>query len=143
MLKGINPIISPELLKILAEMGHGDEIVFGDSNFPAASHAQRLVRADGHSITSLLDAILPLFPLDYAVDYSAVLMVYRGDKEPSVWSSYKEKLSAYPDGDKAFLTLPKPEFYERAKRAYCVVATGESEGFANLIIRKGVIKSNQ
>jgi L-fucose mutarotase len=143
MLKGINPIVSPELLKILAEMGHGDEIVFGDSNFPAASHAQRLVRADGHRITSLLDAVLPLFPLDYAVDYSAVLMVYRSDKEPVVWSSYKEKLSACPDGDKAFLTLPKPEFYERAKRAYCVVATGESEGFANLIIRKGVIKSNQ
>jgi L-fucose mutarotase len=140
MLKGINPIISPELLKVLMEMGHGDEIVFGDSNFPAASHAQRLVRADGHRITSLLDAILPLFPLDYAVDYSAVLMVYRGDKEPAVWSKYKEQLGAWPDGDKQFLTLPKPEFYERAKRAYCVVATGESEGFANLVIRKGVIR---
>ncbi|MDR3309290.1 MAG: L-fucose mutarotase, partial [Tannerella sp.] len=103
MLKGIDPIISPELLKILAEMGHGDEIVFGDSNFPAASHAQRLVRADGHSITALLDAILPLFPLDYAVDYSAVLMAYRGDKAPAVWTRYEERLSAYPDGDKAFL----------------------------------------
>ncbi|MDR3219093.1 MAG: hypothetical protein LBU22_09015 [Dysgonamonadaceae bacterium] len=141
MLKGISPIVSPELLKILAEMGHGDEIVFGDSNFPAASHAQRLVRADGHSITAFLDAILPLFPLDYAVDYTAVLMVYRGDKEPDVWSKYKEKLGAWPDGDKQFLTLQKPEFYERAKKAYCVVATGESEGFANLIIRKGVIRN--
>ncbi|MDR1406466.1 MAG: hypothetical protein LBJ23_00280 [Tannerella sp.] len=140
MLKGINPIISPELLKILAEMGHGDEIVFGDSNFPAASHAQRLVRADGHSITALLDAILPLFPLDYAVDFTAVLMVFRGDSEPAVRNRYREILKAWPDGDKPFLTLPKPEFYARARNAYCVVATGEYEGFANLIIRKGVIR---
>ncbi|MDR2775015.1 MAG: L-fucose mutarotase [Tannerella sp.] len=140
MLKGISSLISPDLLKILAEMGHGDEIVFGDSNFPAASHAQRLIRADGHSITALLDAILPLFPLDYAVDFTAVLMVFRGDKEPAVWNKYREILSAYPDGNKQFLTLQKPEFYERAKKAYCVVATSESEGFANLIIRKGVIR---
>jgi L-fucose mutarotase len=142
MLKGISPLLSPELLKLLMEMGHGDEMVFGDSNFPAASHAQRLVRADGHRITALLDAILPLFPLDYAVDYTAVLMAFRGDKEPAVWSKYKETLGAYPDGDKQFLTLPKPEFYERAKKAYCVVATSESEGFANLIIRKGIIRMN-
>jgi L-fucose mutarotase len=140
MLKGISPLISPDLLKILSEMGHGDEIVFGDSNFPAASHAQRLVCADGHSITALLNAILPLFPLDYAVDYTAVLMVFRGDKEPAVWSRYREILGAYPDGDKQFLTLQKPDFYERAKKAYSVVATSESEGFANLIIRKGVIR---
>ena len=140
MLKGISPLISPELLKILSEMGHGDEIVFGDSNFPAASHAQRLVRADGHSITTLLEAILPLFPLDYAVDFTAALMVYRGDTEPKVWSRYKEILGAYPDGNKEFLTLPKPEFYERAKKAWCIVATSESEGFANIIIRKGIVR---
>ncbi|MDR2764625.1 MAG: hypothetical protein LBB90_06295 [Tannerella sp.] len=140
MLKGIHPILSPDLLKILAEMGHGDEIVFGDSNFPAASHAQRLVRADGHRITALLEAVLPLFPLDYAVDFTAVLMQYRGDREPSVWNRYREILSAWPDGDKTFLTIPKPEFYERAGKAYCVVATSESEGFANLILRKGVVR---
>ncbi|MDR1130272.1 MAG: hypothetical protein LBK96_04760 [Prevotellaceae bacterium] len=140
MLKGISPLISPELLKVLSEMGHGDEIVFGDSNFPAASHAQRLVRADGHSITALLDAVLPLFPLDYAVDYSAVLMVFRGDREPAVWSRYAEIMKLYPDGDKQFLTLPKPQFYERAKNAHCIVSTSESEGFANLIVRKGVVR---
>jgi L-fucose mutarotase len=143
MLRGINPIISPGLLKILAEMGHGDELVFGDSNFPAASHAQRLVRADGLSITALLDAVLPLFPLDYAVDYSAVLMAYRGDSEPAVWSRYTEKLNAYPDGSKPFLTLPKADFYARARNAYCVVATCEYEAFANLIIRKGVVRLNE
>jgi L-fucose mutarotase len=140
MLKGISPVISPELLKILAEMGHGDEIVFGDANFPAASHAQRLVRADGHSITRLLEAILPLFPLDYAVDYSAVLMAYRGEEEPKVWTKYRGILGRYPDGDKTPLTLPKPEFYERAKSAYAVIATNEHESFANLIIRKGIIR---
>ena len=121
-------------------MGHGDEIVFGDSNFPAAWHAQRLVRADGHAITDLLDAILPLFPLDYAVDNSAVLMACSGDMDPVVWSRYKHILCQYPDGDKPFLTIQKPEFYQRAKLAYCVVATSEKEGFANLIIRKGIIK---
>ena len=140
MLKGISPLISPELLKVLSEMGHGDEIVFGDSNFPAASDAQRLVRADGHSITTLLEAILPLFPLDYAVDFTAALMVYRGDTEPKVSSRYKEILGAFPDGNKEFLTLQKPDFYERAKKAYCIVATSESEGFANLIIRKGIVR---
>ena len=138
MLRGINKMLSPELLKILMEMGHGDEIVLADGNFPAASHAQRLVRADGHGIPALLDAILPLFPLDYAVDYTAVLMDSR-NTEPVVWKTYKEKLNAYPDGDKQFVVISKPEFYERAKKAYCIVATGESERFANLIIRKGII----
>ena len=138
MLKGINKLISPELIKILMEMGHGDELVFGDGNFPAASHAQRLIRADGHSIPAMLDAILPLFPLDYAVDFTAVLMDSRGN-DPSVWKVYKEKLGAYPDGNKQLLVISKPEFYERTKKAYCVVATSESERFANLIIRKGII----
>ena len=138
MLRGINKMLSPELLKILMEMGHGDEIVLADGNFPAASHAQRLVRADGHGIPALLDAILPLFPLDYAVDFTAVLMDSR-NTEPVVWKTYKEKLNAYPDGDKQFVIISKPEFYERAKKAYCIVATGESERFANLIIRKGII----
>jgi L-fucose mutarotase len=140
MLNGINKLISPELLKILMEMGHGDEIVFGDTNFPAASHTNHLIRADGHTITNLLDAILPLFPLDYAVDYSAALMDCNGGKEPVIWARYKDIVTNYPEGDKMFVRLPKPEFYERAKKAYCVIATGESEGFANLIIRKGVVK---
>jgi len=140
MLKGINKLISPELLKVLMEMGHGDEIVFGDSNFPAASHAKILIRSDGHSITDMLDAILPLFPLDYAVEYSGILMDCGRTTEVSVWSKYKERLSLFPDGNKSFLIIPKTEFYERAKKAYCVVATSECEGFANLIIRKGVIR---
>ena len=138
MLRGISNLLSPELLKILMEMGHGDELVLGDGNFPAASHAQRLVRTDGHGIPAMLDAILPLFPLDYAVDFTAVLMDSR-NIEPAVWTVYKEKLKVYPDGNKQFLVISKPEFYDRAKKAYCVVATSETERFANLIIRKGII----
>ena len=138
MLTGISNLLSPELLKILMEMGHGDEFVLGDGNFPAASHAQRLVRADGHHILAMLDAILPLFPLDYAMDFSAVLMDNRGI-EPTVWTCYRQKLSMYPEGNKPFLVISKPEFYERAKNAYCVVATGEMEKFANIILRKGII----
>ena len=122
------------------EMGHTDEIVFADSNFPAASHARRLIRADGIGITDLLDAVLPLFPIDYATDHSALLMAKNGEGEPRVWAAYKEKLASYSNGGKPLAELPKPEFYERARNAYCIVATGETETFANLIIRKGVIK---
>jgi L-fucose mutarotase len=142
MLKGISKLISPELIKVLLEMGHTDEIVFGDSNFPAASHAQRLIRADGIGITELLDAVLPLFPLDYAEDYSAVLMDYRIrlKDEPPVWTQYRAALGKWPDGEKRFLTIPKPEFYARAAAAYAVVATGETAGFANILLRKGVVR---
>jgi L-fucose mutarotase len=142
MLKGISKLISPELIKILMEMGHTDEIVLGDANFPAASHSQRLVRADGTGIPALLDALLPLFPLDYAEDYSAVLMDYRIrlKDEPPVWAEYRAALAKWPDGTKPFVTLPKPEFYARAGRAYAVVATGETAGFANILLRKGVVR---
>lgn len=140
MLKGISELISPDLLKILAEMGHGDEIVFGDSNFPASSCSKRLIRADGHHIIELLGAILPLFPIDYAADYSAVLMKCNTENPPGIWVQYENTLSNFPEGKKDFLVLPKAEFYERARNAYCVVSTSERESFANIIIRKGVIR---
>jgi L-fucose mutarotase len=142
MLKGISKLISPELIKTLMEMGHTDEIVFGDGNFPSGSHSQRLIRADGIAIPDLLDAVLPLFPLDYAEDYSAVLMDYRIrlKEEPPVWAQYRTALGKWPDGEKRFHVIPKPEFYARAAEAYAVVATGESAGFANIILRKGVVR---
>jgi L-fucose mutarotase len=140
MLKGISPLISPDLLKTLSEMGHGDEIVFGDSNFPAAANAQRLVRADGHTVTALLDAVLQLFPLDYVVDFSGVVMQYSDSTEPKVWSKYREILARYPDGKKPLLAIPRFEFYERARRAYCIVTTSEAEAYANLIISKGCVR---
>ena len=141
MLKGIPSIISPELLKILMEMGHGDEIVIGDGNFPAASIAQRLVRADGHGVPELLDAILQLFPLDSYVEEPVSLMgVVPGDTTPTpvIWSTYMEIISKYETAKIEY--LERFAFYERAKAAYAVVATGESAIYANVILKKGVIK---
>jgi L-fucose mutarotase len=146
MLKNISPIISPELLKILMEMGHGDEIVIGDGNFPAASIAQRLVRLDGHGVTEILDAILALFPLDTYVDAPVTLMqVVPGDnvdpviwKDPPIWSAYKATVTAN-EGDKEFELVERFAFYERAKKAYAVVATGETAIYANIILKKGVV----
>lgn len=141
MLIGIPKIISPELLKVLMEMGHGDEIVIGDGNFPAASHAHRLVRCDGHNVPELLDAILQLFPLDPYVEKPVALMqVIPGDTVATpIWDEYKaivERRAGLPD---AFEQVERFEFYERAKRAYAIVATGEGALYANVILKKGVI----
>lgn len=141
MLKGISGLISPELIKILMEMGHSDEIVFGDGNFPAASHAQRLVRCDGHGITELLNAVLPLFPLDVYVDHPVSLMaVTPGDTvETPIWQEYKQIVSNYHPVDDVFEEVERFAFYERAKQAYAIVSTGEKALYANVILKKGVI----
>lgn len=139
MLKNISPVISPELLKILMEMGHGDEIVIGDGNFPAASIAQRLVRLDGHGVNEILDAVLRLMPLDTYVDAPVALMD-NGDASnpPPIWDEYKKTVNAI-EGDKAFELVERFAFYERAKKAYCVIATGETAIYANIILKKGVV----
>lgn len=139
MLKNISPVISPELLKILMEMGHGDEIVIGDGNFPAASIAQRLVRLDGHGVNEILDAVLRLMPLDTYVDAPVALMD-NGDASnpPPIWDEYKNTVNAI-EGDKAFELVERFAFYERAKKAYCVIATGETAIYANIILKKGVV----
>ena len=141
MLKGISPILSPELLKILMEMGHGDELCIGDGNFPAASIAQRLVRLDGHGVTEILDAILALFPLDTYVDAPVTLMqVVPGDNvDPVIWKDY-EKVIRKHEGDKKIENIGRFEFYDRAKKCYAVVATGESALYASIILKKGVVK---
>ncbi len=142
MLKNIPSIISPELLKILHEMGHGDEIVIGDGNFPAASNAKRLVRCDGHGVPELLDAILQLFPLDTYVESPVMLMqVTPGDNvDPVIWKDYKKIVDAHQDNLK-FSEIERFAFYERARDAYAIVATGESALYANIILKKGVVKS--
>lgn len=139
MLKNISPIISPELLKILMEMGHGDEIVIGDGNFPAASIAQRLVRLDGHGVNEIVDAILKLMPLDTYVEAPVALMD-NGDPDnlPVIWKDYEETVKAN-EGDKKFELVERFAFYERAKKAYAVVATGETAIYANIILKKGVV----
>jgi L-fucose mutarotase len=141
MLKGIPTILSPELLKILMEMGHGDEIVIADGNFPAASHAQRLVRCDGHGAPQLLDAILQLFPLDTFVTHSVALMaVVSGDNySPEIWPTYKKIIQGQDSRFTDFEMMERYAFYERAKKAYAIVATGELARYANLILKKGLL----
>ena len=141
MLKGIHPAISPELLKILMEMGHGDELVIADGNFPAASVAQRLVRADGHGTSILLEAILRLFPLDTYVENPIGLMaVVPGDPyRPVIWDEYRTIIQKVSAGFNEFEYIERFAFYERAKAAYAVLATGEFALYANIILKKGVI----
>lgn len=143
MLKGISPLISPELLKVLCEMGHGDEIVLADANFPAESMGQRVVRADGIGAAELLRAILPLFPLDQYDESNFVLMsVVPGDPiEPVIWDEYRATLTAY-EPDAKIQTIDRFAYYERAKKAYCIVATGESAQCANILLKKGVIRQH-
>jgi len=141
MLKGISPLISPELIKILMEMGLGNELVIADGNFPSASVGQRLVRADGQAIPPLLDGVLNLFPLDQYVKKSVVLMaVVAGDSyQPVIWEKYRTVIK---DHEPAFLDFEYVErfaFYERARKAYAVLATGEMALYANIILKKGVI----
>ncbi|MDQ0090211.1 L-fucose mutarotase [Paenibacillus anaericanus] len=141
MLKGISNLISPELIKILMEMGHSDEIVFADGNFPAASHAQRLVRCDGHGIPELMNAVLLLYPLDTYVDHPVLLMaVTPGDTvETPIWQQYKQIVSDHHPVEDVFEEVERFAFYERAKKAYAIVSTGERALYANIILKKGVI----
>lgn len=144
MLKNIPSIISPELLKVLMEMGHGDEIVIADGNFPSASIAQstvskNLIRCDGHSVTEILDAILRLMPLDTYVEKPVSLMDNDDiENRPEIWNQYEKIVKRY-EGEKGFELIERYAFYTRAKKAYAVVATGETAIYANIILKKGVV----
>ena len=144
MLKNIPPILSPEMLKVLCEMGHGDRLVIADANFPSASMGKNAIvlRADGHSATELLDAILQLFPLDTYVQKPVSLMeVVAGDSvETPIWEEYKtciRKVDAR--GDEVIENIERFAFYEKAKHAYLVIATSESALYANIVLQKGVV----
>ena len=141
MLKGIPTILTPELLKILMEMGHGDELVIADGNFPAASNAQRLVRCDGNGVPPVLDAILQLFPLDSYVKQPVALMaVVPGDTyKPAIWPTYKKIVQKHEPRSGEFEMMERFAFYDRARKAYAIVATGETARYANIILKKGVI----
>lgn len=144
MLKGIPKIISPELLKVLCEMGHSDTIVIADGNFPAESMGKnaKVIRCDGHGGAELLDAILQLFPLDTYVEKPVSLMdVVQGDNvETPIWDEYKSIIAKYDDrGADTVANIERFAFYEEAKKAYAIIATGESALYANVILQKGVI----
>jgi L-fucose mutarotase len=144
MLTGISPLLSPELLKVLAEMGHGDELIIGDGNFPAAAMAQRLVRADGHGVAALLEAILPLFPLDRFVPRPVGLMeVVPGDPTvPKIWEEYRAIVERHQPERIAegFDMVERFAFYDRTREAFAVVSTGESALYANIVLKKGVVE---
>ena len=144
MLKGIPKILSPELLMVLAEMGHSDRLVLSDGNFPSESMGRDaiVVRADGHGVPELLDAILQVFPLDTYVEHPVNLMeVMPGDNvETPIWETYKEIVAKHDArGEKAIGHIERFAFYEEAKKCYAIVATGESALYANIMLQKGVV----
>lgn len=141
MLMNIPKIISPELLKILSEMGHGDEIVIADANFPAENFGSRVIRADGVGGASMLEAVLTLLPLDrYAAPNFFLMDAVRcDDANPVIWDEYRSVASS-SDNCCREGKLERFAFYERAKQAYAIIATGEEAIYANIIIKKGVIK---
>ena len=143
MLKGISPMIPPELLKVLAEMGHGDELVIGDGNFPAASMGKRCVRCDGHGVTALLDAVLQLLPLDDFVAAPVSLMeVVPGTAaqgEPPIWAEFRKVIANREPGANIGF-VERFAFYERSRNAFATVQTGERALYACVILKKGVIR---
>ena len=140
MLKGISPLISPELLMALSSMGHGDEIVLADAHFPGHTFNDFVIRADGLRIPDLLKAIMPLFELDSYVDHPLVMMAsVKGDMlDPAVEESYMESIRITNPGVPPIERIDRFDFYERAKKAFAVVMTGESVKYGNIILKKGV-----
>lgn len=143
MLKGISKIVSPELVKTLCEMGHGDEIVIADGNFPAETFGKRVIRADGIGGAEMLKAVLSLIPLDTYSDPNMILMRLmdcdKGKINPVIWNEY-EKIAKAEDENVRIGNIDRFEFYDRAKTAFAVIATGEEAGYANIILKKGVVK---
>lgn len=135
MLKGISPVISPELLKVLAEMGHGDEIVISDAHFPGHTFNDRVLRADGVGAEALLAGIIPLFELDaYATPVIMMAAVPGDELDPAVEAKYRAALGYSGEIERT----ERYAFYERAKQAYAVVISGETAKYGNIILKKGV-----
>ena len=142
MLKGIHPAVGPELLKVLAEMGHGDEIVLADSHFPGHTFNDQVLRFDGVKITTLLDGILPLFELDSYDDPLIMMQAVEGDSlDPYVESSYRAEIEKHAPDAPEVLRIGRFEFYDRAEKAAAVVMTGETAKYGNIILKKGVTPS--
>ena len=141
MLKGIPAILSPDLFSVLMSMGHGDELVIADGNFPSASLARRLLRADGHGVPPLLEAILQFFPLDTFVPQAVALMaVVPGDKaRTDIWEEYRRILRRHDPEFREFEMVERFAFYERARSAYAILATSETAIYANIILKKGLV----
>ncbi len=140
MLKGIHPALSPDLLKVMAEMGHGDEIVLADAHFPGHSMNSRVVRADGLGVGTLLEAILPLFQLDSYAAPLVMMAAVPGDQlDPAVERHYMEVVRRHYSQADVPQRIDRFAFYDRAKSAYAVVMSGETAKYGNLILKKGVV----
>jgi len=139
MLKGLSPYLSPELLKVLAEMGHGDEIILADAHFPGHTVNARVLRADGVKIATLLDAVLPVFELDSYAPPLAMMQVVKGDQlDPQVESDYMQVIKKHAPQAQAPERIDRFAFYDRAKTAYAVLMTGETRKYGNILLKKGV-----
>jgi len=140
MLKGISPLLSPDLLQVLTRMGHGDEIVLADAHFPGESFNQNVLRADGLKVSDLLAAILPLFELDAYVDHPLIMMAaVEGDQlDPAVEQSYLTAIRKTNPDVPSIERIDRYAFYERTKSAFAVVMTGETAKYGNIILKKGV-----
>ena len=140
-LKGIPMSLTPELLEVLARMGHGDHIVIADGNFPGENQgSEYVVRMDGMSVPDLLRDMLELMPVDTAEASAFVMGVPEGDPEPPIWSEYRKIIANSEKRDVKLVELERFEFYDFTKEnAYCVVMTGETALYANLILVKGVV----
>ena len=148
MLKNIPTILSPDLLKVLCEMGHSDRICISDGNFPGAAMAKAknaiFLRADGHGVPELLEAILQVIPTDTYVGKPVLLMEKMEcdkDLEIPIWDTYKQIVAKYDArGEAAVGNIDRFDFYDEAKDCYCIIQTGETAIYANVIVQKGVIK---
>lgn len=148
MLKGISPMLSPELLKVLCEMGHSDTIVIADGNFPAETMGKNgiVIRMDGHGVPEILEAILQVFPLDQYVEKPVSLMerVPGDNADVSIWKKYEQIISdAEERGASLIQKVERFAFYEEAKKAYAVIATSETSQYANVILQKGCVLLNK
>lgn len=142
MLKNTDPLLSPDLLYILAAMGHGDEIAIVDANFPAESMGERTVRLDGVNATRALDAVLTVLPLDDFVERPAAVMQVVGDadEEPETVREFKASASAAEGRPVEFESLERFAFYDRTREAFAVLATGERRLYGNVILVKGIVR---
>jgi L-fucose mutarotase len=141
MLKRILPILSPELMDVLMRMGHGDELVIADGNYPSEANAKRLVRADGHGVVAILEAVLQFLPLDTFVEFPATVMqpVDENAAVPPIWSDFGKLIESAEGRVIELERIERFAFYERSRNAFAIVATGETAIYANIIVKKGVV----
>ena len=142
MLKGLDSLLSPDLIYALRAMGHGDELTIVDANYPASSSGPDVVRLDAVSTTAALDAILSVMPLDDFVPDACWAMnpVEKGAKEPPIFSEFREIIAKREGGNFKLATLERFKFYERAQDSFAIVATGERRLYGNIILKKGIIR---